>query len=275
MIDCHTHSAYSPDAKDSAEKMVLKAEQLGLEKYAVTDHCDVNFWNRITDENTVDFDMYGSGDYALQSIEKVSQMKKNHPILLCGIELGQPLQNIEKAEIIANDSRLDFIIGSQHMNKNENDFYYLQYDKTDRNMLDRLMHDYFIQVLEMCRWGKFQILGHLTYPLRYICGEYGIEIDLSKYDEIIREIFKTVISNGAGIEVNTSGIRQKYGRTFPDFDYVKLYHELGGEIITPGSDSHCADDIAKGIKEGEELVKSAGFEYIAYFENKQANFIRL
>lgn len=88
-----------------------------------------------------------------------------------------------------------------------------------------LLEDYFTQMYEMCRRGGFDVLGHLTYPLRYICGEYGIQIDLRRFDDIIAQIFRTLIGGGMGIEINTSGLRQKYGRALPDLGFVKLYRE--------------------------------------------------
>ena len=68
-----------------------------------------------------------------------------------------------------------------------------------------LLDDYFKEMLEMCKWGRFDVLGHLTYPLRYIQGDCGIQIDLSTYKDIIREIFCTLIQKGKGIEINVSG----------------------------------------------------------------------
>ena len=275
LIDCHTHTAFSPDASSSLESMVKKAGELGLAAYAITDHCDVNFWDKCDDKSVVDFDMYGSGDYALKSIQAVSSVKSGYPNLLCGIELGQPLLNIEKAELIANDPRLDFIIGSHHMNKNENDFYYLEYNKMDSRQLDKLLENYFLEMLEMVKWGKFDVLGHLTYPLRYIAGEYGLDVDLSKYDDIIIEIFKTLIDNGKGIEINTSGLRQKYGKAFPELAYVKMYRELGGEILSIGSDAHCTADLGKGIADGVEMGLQAGFKYLCYFKGRKPEFLKM
>ncbi|MGN1132928.1 MAG: histidinol-phosphatase HisJ family protein [Oscillospiraceae bacterium] len=274
-IDCHTHTSFSPDAKSSPLEMCNRAKELGLAAYAVTDHCDVNYWDNAEDESIVDYDMYGSGEYALKSIETVSKLKDDFPNLLCGIELGQPMQNISKAEIIADDSRLDFIIGSHHMNKGEYDFYYLKYDEMNAVQIDALLENYFTQVLEMVKWNKFDILGHLTYPLRYIEGNSGINIDMAKYEDIIRLIFKTLIQNGKGIEINTSGLRQKYGKTFPDLKYVKMFHSLGGEIVSVGSDSHCAEDLGKGIAEGIELAGQAGFKYITYFKNRKPRMLKI
>lgn len=275
IIDCHVHSAFSPDAKSSVEEMCERAAQLGLSAYAITDHCDVNFWDKVQDKYTVDFDMYGAGEYALKSIEAVSSLKEKYPNLLCGIELGQPLQNPDKAERISNDPRLDFIIGSHHMNKGENDFYYLEYDKMDSSRINQLLEDCFLQTLDMSKWGKFDVLGHLTYPLRYIEGEYRIKPDLNRFDDIIREIFCTLIQNGKGIEINTSGLRQKYEKTFPDLKYIKMFRELGGEIISVGSDAHCSGDLGKGVVEGAELAKTAGFKYLTFFKERKPRFLKI
>lgn len=275
LIDCHIHTAFSPDASSSLESMVKKAGELGLAAYAVTDHCDVNFWDKAVNKNLIDFDMYDSGDYALKSILAVSSLKSEYPNLLCGIELGQPLQNLEKAELIANDPRLDFIIGSHHMNKNENDFYYLDYNKMNSSQIDTLLENYFLEMIDMVKWGKFDVLGHLTYPLRYIIGEYGINVNLSKYDDIIIEIFKALIYEGKGIEINTSGLRQKYGKTFPDIKYVKMFRELGGEILSIGSDAHCTADLGRGVADGAELALQAGFKYICYFRDRKPAFLSI
>ena len=127
----------------------------------------------------------------------------------------------------------------------------------------------------MCTRADFDVLGHLTYPLRYITGECGIELDMSRFYEQIREIFRRLIGRGKGIEINTSGLRQRYGRLLPDREYVKMYRECGGEILTLGSDAHCAADIAKGIDEGAELARECGFKYTAYFERREARFMSL
>ncbi len=278
LLDMHTHSSYSPDAEDSAEAMCLKAAELGMSVYALTDHCDVNFWEEAPSPDTVDAMMYGAGKYALSSITEQTELRERFQgrlDIIVGIELGQPMQNTEKAELIVNDPRLDFIIGSHHMNNGVDDFYYLDYGKMSDDEIQSLLKDCFEQTLEMCRNADIDVLGHLTYPLRYICGEYGRQVDISGYEEMIREIFRTLISRGKGIEINTSGLRQKYGRTFPDFDIIKMYRELGGEILTVGSDAHRTSDLGKGIPEGIELARAAGFEKITYFKRHEPYFLKL
>lgn len=283
LIDCHTHTDFSPDGRSSAEEMCERAAKLGLSAYAITDHCDCNLWypaEYYTDNvsELKDLEMYGQGKRIIESINCLKGLKQKYAgklNLICGIELGQPLQDIENAEKIAADKDIDFIIGSHHQNKGSDDFYYFDYDKMEQNEIYALLETAFVQTYDMCKWGKFDVLGHLTYPLRYICGDYGIKINMKNFDDIISEIFKLLVQKGKGIEINTSGLRQKYGKTFPDLKYIKMFRDLGGEIISIGSDAHSKDDLGKGIFSGTELAVEAGFKYFCYFKGRKPNFISI
>ncbi|WP_124097944.1 histidinol-phosphatase HisJ family protein [Ruminococcus sp. Marseille-P6503] len=282
LIDLHTHSSFSPDGEAPPELMLERAAELGLSAYAVTDHCDCNYWYPADgcsgSLDLKDIEMYGAGQYALESIAAQSRLKelyKDRLNFLCGIELGQPLQSLENAEKLVSDPRLDFVIGSHHQNKGQDDFYLLKYDEMELSGIYSLLDAYFGEMLDMCRWGKFDVLGHLTYPLRYIEGDYGTALDLDRYEEIIREIFRVLIQKGKGIEINTSGLRQKYGRTFPTLEYVRTYREMGGEILTVGSDAHRVSDLAAGTAAGAEIAKAAGFRYLTYFKERKAVFEKL
>lgn len=160
LIDMHTHTGFSPDGEGTVEQSLAKAKELGLAAFAITDHCDCNFRYKADHygdpEALKDGMMYGSGEYAPASI--VAQYEASQHLeglnFLCGIELGQPLQDIEFAEEIASDKRLDFIIGSHHQNKDKDDFYWIEYKNMDLSQTYALLDDYFKEMLEMCKWGK-------------------------------------------------------------------------------------------------------------------------
>ena len=59
------------------------------------------------------------------------------------------------------------------------------------------------------------------------------------------KIFKTLIQKGKGIEVNTSGYRDLKTCGFPNFEQVHRYYDLGGRIITIGTDSHTSDRVGE------------------------------
>lgn len=279
ITDCHTHTRNSFDAdNDTVTERCERAIQLGLDAMAVTDHCEVNrFYEK--EHYKIDYeqkyDDYGFNRAFENSMAETTAAKDLYSgkfNLICGLELGQPLADMEVTQQILSDSRLDFVIASMHEMPGHDDFAFLDYSKEN---VPALLEQNFSEILKIAKWGKFDVLGHITYALRYIQGNQNIPVDMTPYQDTIREIFKAVIQNGKGIEINTSGLRQKYGDTFPSLQYIKLYRELGGEILTVGSDSHKTADLAKGIKEGIEIAAQAGFTRIAYFKERKPYFINI
>ncbi len=278
MIDLHTHTSFSPDSDEPMKNMIERAIELGLEAYAVTDHCEADrFFERENykrPQTDHEYDIYNYNEVYEKSLSALTKAKEIYPNfnLLCGIEWGQALYDMKATEIMCADKRLDFVIGSLHELEDMPDFAFIDYSEFD---IDALLTKYFEEIARMCKNPVFDTLAHLTYTLRYIEGEQKIKVDMDKYKDIIAQAFKSLAYNGKALEINTSGLRQGYGKTFPTLDFVKLFKEMGGEIITLGSDSHRACDIGKGIATGEEIAKAAGFKYCAYFKERKPVFIKL
>lgn len=279
ICDMHTHSSISFDGKDAPEAMCERAIELGLKAYALTDHVECNFWlPRSEYENTNDYDDYdyrSRFEMSLETVPKLKERCKGKLKLLFGCELGQATQAREAAEQVWAARGLDFIIGSLHQVRKHDDFYFINLVNMPQEQLDKLLISYYEELYELACRADFDVLGHITYPLRYIVGEAGRSVDISSCDEIIAEIFKKLITRGKGIEINTSGLRQKYGRTMPELKYVKMFRQSGGEVLTLGSDSHCVKDLGSGIEIGAQIAMEAGFEYISYFEERKPQFIKL
>ncbi len=279
LTDCHTHTHNSFDAEnDTVSERCERAIELGIKAMAVTDHCEINRFYEHEYYNVdapTEEDVFGYKDSFESSAAEVTAAKelyKDKLTLICGVELGQACSDEEACDKVVNDKRLDFVIGSMHELPGRADFYFLDYRKED---VDKLFREYFDELLKLCVKNKFDVLGHLTYPLRYIEGDYGIKTDISVYRDNIAAVFETLIKNGKGIEINSSGLRQKYGKPFPSYEYLKLYHDMGGKILTFGSDSHSTADIGKGINEVMELAANAGFDKGAYYIKHEPVFFKL
>ena len=267
ILDTHVHSNFSFDGDNSPREIIERALELGLCALTFTDHIDVS-------------DYYGS--YYKQSelmpkgaveIPKIITEYNDKISLGFGAELGQFMQNPELAGQLIADFKLDFVIGSVHEVRGYRDFYYLNYNELDVPLLLEL---YFNEMLETAQSADIDVLGHLTYPLRYITGNYKIAVDLNKYAEIIHEIFKVAVSRNIGLEINTSGLRKPGNMgTFPGIEHVKLFRELGGEILTIGSDAHRVSDLGAGFTDAVKIAKAAGFRQTAYFINRKPIFIDL
>lgn len=280
LIDCHTHTQFSVDSEADLGMCAERADRLGLVAYAVTDHCECNSWYPAEHYSDGDdmHDSYCYKDCFLDSVAAVTALKEKYNgklNLICGVEMGQPQAAPEAAAFINADERVDFIIGSLHQIRGEKDFYYIDYIDLGTDKIYDLLERYFTELNEMCRTNSFDVLGHLTYCLRYMKQRHGIEPDISRFDGIIADSFRTLAQNGKGIEINTSGLRQGFGETFPNLKYTKLFREMGGEIISVGSDAHTAEDIGKNVRDGIEIAKAAGFTRIAYFKKRQPQFIAI
>ena len=114
------------------------------------------------------------------------------------------------------------------------------------------------------------MITHITYPLRYMAGDYGRKVDLAPYKDLIDELFRTIIQKNLALEVNSSGLRQKLGRPMPDEPLLRRYYELGGRKLTLGSDAHRAADLAAGIPECREMLRGLGFTETVLFRGRKA-----
>lgn len=277
LIDCHTHTQFSVDSEADIRQMIERAIGLGLSAYAITDHCECNRWyseDHYPNETTYPYFDFGR-DYE-NSVSAVTKLKEEYAgriNLICGTELGEATEVPEIAEKVAADERLDFIIGSMHQLPKTEDFAFIDYSEYSPESIYGLLERYFIEINKLCKWGKFDVLGHLTYTLRYIKGNFGFDADISRFDDIIADSFRILAHNGKGIEINTSGLRQNYGDTFPSYKYVKLFRDLGGEIISIGSDAHTVEDLGKGVREGAKIALKAGFNRLCYFKRRKPVFI--
>lgn len=266
IADCHTHSDLSFDGDNSPEEMVKAAVSRGIKHLAITDHVEIDCFD------DPEYSFPKTVTEAAKLLPALKNRYNGEIDLIWGVELGQPLHNIELTTRLLAENDYDFIIGSCHAVRGYKDFYFLDYSEADP---EKILEQYFEEMLEMAQWGGFDVLGHLTYPLRYISGEHGIKIDMARFNGIIEEIFKTIIKNGMGIEINTSGLREKIGVTLPDIEYIKLYRRLGGEIITVGSDAHSTTNLGSGIAAGIALAKEAGFGKIWYYSKRQPKCIEI
>ncbi|MCH4239803.1 MAG: histidinol-phosphatase HisJ family protein [Oscillospiraceae bacterium] len=255
MSDSHCHTDCSFDGHDSAMMLCDSAVRQGLYSLTVTDHCECQ-----------DYRTKGYRKAVLQSYfeaRKAAAAFRGKLHVRAGVELGQPLQDQAAAEEVLSMCSFDFILASLHNVAGQPDFYDLDYTKCD---IDQLLHQYFSQMLEMVKWGRFDSLAHMTYPWRYACsGEHPIRLTYAPYQAEIDAILQELIRQGKSLEVNTSGLRQAIGTTLPDQPILERYHELGGKRITLGSDAHRWGDIGSGIEDGMHLLEKIGFTHFAVY----------
>ncbi|MDY3005379.1 MAG: histidinol phosphate phosphatase, partial [Christensenella hongkongensis] len=56
---------------------------------------------------------------------------------------------------------------------------------------------------------------------------------------------------------------------------IKRFAELGGEVMTMGSDAHFSDAIGHRFRDAVQLMKQCGVKYVCTFEQRKPSFIPL
>lgn len=264
--DCHIHSRFSPDAEGTSPDAVVKAALAeGLDGICFTEHCECNRSLGIPPE----FPSWPDLDYD-EYFKVVSDLKGKYPLKIAvGLELGQGTQGPEYAQKYIESRAWDFILASNHNLRDEYDFHYLDYRGKDINSL---CVRYFEELYEVVEWGQFDVLAHLFYFVRYLAMS-GHDTDMSKYGSIIEDILRLLALKGKGLEINTSGLFGAYGKTIPGIEQLCAFRKLGGEIVTVGSDAHSPDKVGYGGDIARELIRQAGFKYVAFYENRKPVFM--
>ncbi len=264
LIDLHTHTDNSFDGHHSTMFLCETAYMKGLRAVAFTDHLEMDAFYKGSFNRT-----------AIQSYFEIAKARSafNGKLLVCvGAELGQAVYNKEVSEKLLETMKYDFVIGAIHNLPEIEDFYYMDFDDESIDYM-ALLEQYFDWELKLAQWAKFDTLAHLTYPLRYIVGKYKKTVDMSRFSGVIDEILVTLIKNEKALEINTAGLRQPIGVTSPDEEIIKRYKELGGKLITIGSDAHYAEHLGAGIDKGYELALRCGFDKIAVYQNRTPTLI--
>ncbi|MBO4391999.1 MAG: histidinol-phosphatase HisJ family protein [Clostridia bacterium] len=258
--DCHIHTDFSPDGKQTPQEMINAAVAAGLTEITVTEHCECN------DNAALPAGATPWPDLDVKSYtETFEKLRENSPIKInIGIEIGQATQGKEYAAKMTAAYNWDFILGSLHNVRNELDFCYINYKERD---FKKLFSEYFDQLYETVLLGGFSSLSHLYYPVRYIYRA-GMSVDMSVFDEQIYAVLELCAKKDIGLEINTSTLNDKYADFVPGLKYASVFKKLGGKIVTVGSDAHRADRVGLGINAAYEMIKQAGFTEVATFEKQ-------
>lgn len=266
--DYHIHSKFSGDSSEELERIINRAKELGLQEIAITDHMDLDAKDGSNNNDfKLDLDIY------IPTLQQLKEINKKEIDIKIGMEFGIQKHLIELEAEIEKKYPFDFIINSVHTVDG------LLLDKENfwrGKTREEAQEKYFLEILNNVQsTDKFSVVGHLDFISRYGgVGKKGF-IDYILYQEVIDEIFKVLISKNKGIEINTSGIRYLENRFYPCDDLVKRYFQLGGEIVTVGSDSHKASDIGKDFKKAYDFLESIGVKYISSFDKMEVSFKKI
>ena len=267
--DYHVHSDISNDSDASMWEMVQAEAAAGMDVVCFTNHCDLFRWQDGTPYPRC-------REIAGESAAKLRETQQAHALPIevrLGIELGEGHRDPALAAQLAADPALDFVLGSLHLIPGYGDLYVQNYDSLAR--CDFFFDLYLDELMQIAPLDYYDVLAHMGYGRRYM-WRAGMDaaMTLARFGDKIEQVLRAVVDKGKGLELNCSGIRDGCG-PFPSEEILRLYRALGGETVTVGSDAHSPANAAKGIRQGYDVLRSCGFDYVTVFRRRKPERIKL
>ncbi len=261
MFDFHIHSRVSFDGHDTGRALAMAAKNAGLREICFTDHID---YDPLGTMPNMAFDTRAyNAEYDRLSIPGLKIRR--------GMEFGLSRDNTEQFREDLKRRPFDFVLGSIHFVENL-DVYFESYwrGKTvfqaERRYLEETLACVQIHT-------DFDVLAHLTYISKPPCHPAPRPLPYAEHREIIDEILRILARRGKGLEMNTSGV-DRCGGFLPTEDYFRRFKELGGEIVTVGSDAHNCGRVGQYTDAACGILQDI-FGYVCTFEDRKPVFHRI
>lgn len=265
LSDCHMHTEFSLDSEAKPEDMIESAIAKGLDAVCVTDHEDRDY---ISEGKPWTFD----AEQYFTRMEEMQETYRDRILVHIGVEIGLQPHLGEYYRDYVRRRPFDFVIGSVHLIKNQDPYYKEFFEgRSDAQAYEEA----FLETYENIRKVEdFDVLGHLDYVTRY--GKYQAEeYSYGRFADIIDEILRHLIEHGKGLELNTGGLKDGLPYAHPHMDVLKRYRELGGEILTIGSDAHKPEHVAYDFRKVPDIMRNCGFRYYTEFVGRKPVFRKI
>ena len=261
MFDYHMHSRVSFDGHDRGMDMALAAKAAGLKEICFTDHLDYDPLGRM---GVMAFDT-AAYDAEYDALE-VPGLK-----LRKGMEFGLTVDNRVQFQKDLRRRHFDFVLGSIHF-VDDQDVYFPPF--WEGKSVFEAERRYLEATLACVRiHDDFDVLAHLTYIGKTTAHHAPRPVPYAEHRELVDEILKTLAAKGKGLELNTSGM-DRCGAFLPTADYFRRFKELGGQIVTVGSDAHTAARVGQYSMEACGILRDI-FGYVCTFEDRKPIFHKL
>lgn len=284
--DYHLHSEFSDDSYTPMEKQIEKGIELGLDEMCFTDHVDYGIkrdWNdprgittKMSTEHGITYKQYiANVNYPeyFAKLDRMSVIYKDQIVIKKGLEFGIQSISVPAFERLYHqyEDQLDFVLFSMHQVDNK-EFWTQDFQKGKTQQ--EYNEDYYKEILKTMKMYKnYSVLAHLDLIARY--DQNGI-YPFEKVEDIVAEILKQAIRDSKGIELNTSSWYYGLKDTQPSRAILKLYKDLGGKILTIGSDAHDPSHLDQHHDDAVDILKNEiGFKEICTYEHMMPIFHEL
>lgn len=279
LADYHVHSAFSDDSTYPMEQVVRDAIRINLDELCFTEHVDYGVkpdWDQPAGARFEDGHPVTNCPYPAY-LDELDRMRERHGKqirLARGLELGVQSHTIPAYERLLEEygDRLDFTLLSIHQ-VGDREFWNGAFQKgRTQEEFTMAYYEELLQVVD--RFHGYSVVAYLDLIRRYDPTPGG-PLPFSVIRDIVAEILSRVIADGRGIEVNTSGWRYGLGAPQPTDDVLSLYRDLGGAIVTIGSDSHKPEHLGAYLRIAQDRLRALGFSRACTYESGEPRFYEL
>lgn len=285
--DYHMHCEFSDDSREPMENQIEAAIRRGLEEICFTDHVDYGIKKDWSEGNiqyrngdgissgSEDGDPVANVDYPRYFAKLHEMQQKYHGRISIkeGLEFGIQTITVPQYEKLyaEYEQELDFVLLSMHQVDNQ-EFWNQEYQKGRTQQ--EYNEGYYREICNVMKiFHHYSVLAHLDLLVRY--DQQGI-YPFEKVEDLIAEILKLAIADGKGIEINTSSWHYGLADTQPSRQILKMYKDLGGRIITIGSDAHKTEYVGDHITDALHILKDEiGMQEFCTFDHMTPVFHRI
>lgn len=255
--DYHIHTRYSLDSGADFDAVCQAAVARGIDEIAFTDHLDFGPCD-------------SSGPFPVEAyLDEIRTCRGTYGDRLAiraGIEVGEPHLFAGQAAAVLAGGGFDFVIGSAHYAQGMRAAWFEDYF---HQPLKDAYEAYFRQVLDLARSGDFDVLAHLDL-IKRDARKFGKPYDgPGPYADLIRAALTALVERGKGMEINTSPFRRGQPEPCPSMEVLRWYRELGGEVLTIGSDAHVPEAVGSDIDVALDMARAAGFTRLVTFRHRK------
>lgn len=268
LADFHVHTEFSDDSVYPMEQVAADAFRLNLDALCFCDHVDYGV-KPDAGEQPLRFDPDNGKpvtnvDYAryFPEVERVQGLFDGRLEIRAGLELGVQRHTVDQFERVLHTwgDQLDFCLLSVHQ-VGDKEFWNGEYQQgRDQDDIHRAYYDEMLAVMDA--FDSYDSIAHLDLVRRY--DPFG-PMPFERVQDQVAAVLEHAIARGKAIELNTSSWRYGLDDIMPSSDVFRLYRDLGGSLVTLGSDSHRPDHLGAYLRAGQSMLREIGFaEFVTY-----------
>jgi len=276
LADYHVHSMFSDDSWYAPEKVANDAWKQNLDEICFTDHVDYGIkpdWEDALSAKVTDGQRLLNVDYEayFPRIAELREQWKGRLAIKAGLEFGVQVHTIPQFNALWDKyaNEFDFALLSIHQ---VGDLEFWTGEFQEGRSQEEYNRAYYQELYDVAtRFDHWSVLAHLDLIKRY--DPAGVQAFPANRD-LVAATLEHVIAQGKGIELNTSSVRYGLADSQPAREILELYRDLGGSIVTLGSDSHEPAHLGAYLRHYQHYLASLGFEGFCTYDRMEPTFHR-